>query len=104
RYIQAIRHGDNHTVAAAGFRIGSLYEELYAELMALEVPDELDAEQAEVYLQEVHGKVGVLVEKAIKIYEKSLVAGRRTGSATDWVERTEAALARLRAIYLASGS
>lgn len=101
RYLQAIRYGDNHTVAAAGFRIGSLYETLYAEMMALEIPEELDREQAEVYLEEVHAKVGVLLEKAIKIYEKSLVAGRRTETASDWVERTEAALARLRAIYLA---
>ncbi len=101
RYLQAIRYGDNHTVAAAGFRIGSLYETLYADLMALEIPEELDAEQADVYLDEVHGKIGVLVEKAIKIYEKSLVAGRRSDTASDWVERTETALARLRAIYLA---
>ncbi|MEM6730483.1 MAG: hypothetical protein AAF658_02950, partial [Myxococcota bacterium] len=101
RYLQAIRYGDNHTVAAAGFRIGSLYEDLYQQMMNLEVPEDLDPEQAEVYLEEVHAKIGVLVEKAIKIYEKSLIAGRRIDTASDWVERTETALARLRAIYLA---
>ncbi|MEO1173034.1 MAG: tetratricopeptide repeat protein, partial [Myxococcota bacterium] len=101
RYLQAVRVGDTHTVAAAGFRIGSLYERLYEQLMGLEVPPELDAEEADVYLEEVHSRIGVLVEKAIKIYEKSLIAGRRIDSAASWVEQTEAALARLKSIYLA---
>lgn len=101
RYLQAVRVGDTHTVAAAGFRIGSLYEQLYEHMMALEVPADLDEEQAEVYLEEVHNRIGVLVEKAIKIYEKSLIAGRRADSAARWVEQTEEALARLKSIYLA---
>ncbi|MEO0592068.1 MAG: hypothetical protein AAFZ38_00690 [Myxococcota bacterium] len=103
-YLQAIRYGDTHSVAVAGHRIGNLYEDLYESMIALEVPADVDASQVDVYREEVRNRVAVLVEKAIRVYEKALLAGRRTASAASWVEQTEAALARLRAIYLADAA
>lgn len=104
RYLQAIRYGDSHTVAAAGFRIGNLYESLYEHMAGLDAPAELDSDQKAVYIEEVHTRIAILLEKAIKIYERSLVAAKRVDSAEAWAQRTEAALARLRAMYLADGA
>jgi tetratricopeptide (TPR) repeat protein len=102
RYLQAIRYGDAHTVAAAGFRIGSLYETLYDTMVALEAPADLTPEQIEIYNEEVRRRVSVLLEKSIRIYEKALLAGRRAPTAQDWVARLEAAVARVRTLYLAT--
>ncbi|MBC7794326.1 MAG: hypothetical protein H7Z43_11520 [Clostridia bacterium] len=100
RYVRAIRYGDAYTVAAAGNRIGGMYEDLYAELVGLEVPSDLTPEQVDVYKEEVKNRVKVLAEKAIRIYEHTALIGRRTDSAGEWVKKSEAALAKLRAAYL----
>jgi tetratricopeptide (TPR) repeat protein len=100
RYLRAIRYGDAHTVAAAGLRIGSLYETLYDEVIALETPPELDAEETEVYQEEVRKKVNILVKKALIAYERSLEVGRRAPTAGEWVARLEAAVTRLQRLYL----
>ncbi len=100
RFLRAIRHGDAHTVAAAGFRIGWLYENLHDSIVGLQIPAELSAEQAEVYQEEVRARVLVLVKKAIMVYEKSLVVGKTATTATPWIARIEQALERLKRIYL----
>lgn len=100
RYLRAVRFGDAHTVAAAGLRIGSLYEALYETIVALEAPPELSMEQVEVYHEEVRRRLHVLVSKALLAYERSLQVGRRAASAAEWVIRLEDAIARLQSIYL----
>jgi tetratricopeptide (TPR) repeat protein len=102
RFLRAIRHGDAHTVAAAGFRIGSLYESLYDTIVGLKVPDELTEAQAELYREEVRKRVNVLVEKALRIYERALVVGQSAPTAKDWNERLRASIERLRDIYLST--
>ncbi len=100
RYIRAIRNGDTHTVAAAGFRIGALYEDLYDKIVGLQTPEELDVEQADVYQEEVRNKVNVLVKKALKIYEQALMIGHSTGGDNVWVKQLQASIERLKQIYL----
>ena len=101
RYLRALRYGDAHTVAAAGYRIGELYETLYDAVVGLRAPDDLTSEQAEVYHEEVRERVRVLVEKALMAYEKGLFAGQRAPSAAAWTAKLEEASARLRSLYLA---
>ncbi len=100
RYLRAMHFGDAHTIAAAGNRIGGMYERLYDDLTGLEVPSDFDAEQRVAYQDEVKRRLRVLVEKAIRVYERTALAGKRTASATPWVEKSEAALARLRSILV----
>lgn len=100
RYLRAIRNGDAHTVAAAGYKIGQLYETLYDTILALEAPASLTPEQVELYQLEVRKRVHVLVEKALTIYEKALLVGRSAPTAEDWNLRLERAIERLRQIYL----
>lgn len=102
RFTRAIRFGDAHTVAAAGFKIGNLYESLYDEILALEAPDSLTEDQREVYFEEVRDRIKVLVEKALRVYEKALLVGRSAPTAEDWNGRLRAAIRRLETIYLGS--
>jgi tetratricopeptide (TPR) repeat protein len=102
RYLRAIRFGDAHTVAAAGLRIGALYEGLYDVIVGLEAPNDLSTDQVDIYHDEVRRRVNVLVKKALLAYERSLEVGRRAPSAADWVARLENAIARLQGIYLES--
>ncbi len=100
RFLRAIRYGDARTAAAAGYKIGWLYESLYDQVLAIEAPPDLDDDQREIYWQEVKSRVRVLVKKAIRIYERTLLVGKSAAEAAPWVGRIEAALSRLKAVYL----
>ncbi|MCB9653777.1 MAG: tetratricopeptide repeat protein [Deltaproteobacteria bacterium] len=99
-FIRAIRVGHVGWATAAGYRIGSLYERLYDDLVQVPVPPGLDDEAKAVYLSELKSRVGVLVVKAIKVYELSLEAAERVGENNEWVTRTHASLERMKALYL----
>jgi tetratricopeptide (TPR) repeat protein len=101
RYLRAIRLGNVETATTAGLGLGALYEGLYDAIVGLEAPAELGDEEREVYRDEVRGRVGVLVKKAILIYEKSLLVGRTSEAAAEPVHRLEAALERLQTLYAA---
>lgn len=100
--IRAIRAGHAGWATAAGYRIGSLYERLYDEMMSVPPPPGLGEEVVAFYRDELTSKLGVLVSKAIQIYEQSLQMAGRVGEDNGWVERTEKALERMRALALAS--
>lgn len=95
-FIKVIRSGHPGWASAAGYKVGSLYEDLYQEMTTLPVPVDLDQEQAEIYRQQLRKKVAVLVRKAINIYETTMTMAKRTGAENIWVERTEQSLARMR--------
>jgi tetratricopeptide (TPR) repeat protein len=101
-YLRAIRRGDGEWATASGYRIGELYEELYRQLTEAPVPADLDAEHAAVYREELGKKVRVLLEKAMKVYDSTLATAQRVNARSDFVERTAAALERLRTLLLAS--
>lgn len=99
-FIRAIRVGHTGWATASGYRIGSLYERMYDDLLRVPVPEGLSEEGKEYYLGEVRKKVGVLVSKAIKIYEQSLDMAVRVGEKNEWVERTSKSLERMKALYI----
>jgi len=101
RYLRAIRLGDVHTVAISGFRLGTLYQNLYDAIVGLEEPDDLTIEQKLLYQEEVRRRVIVLLKKAIRIFEKSLMVGRRLRSSGHWLEQLERSLDSLNELYLA---
>ncbi|MEC9466207.1 MAG: tetratricopeptide repeat protein [Myxococcota bacterium] len=100
RYLRAIRLGDVHTVAISGFRLGSLYQNLYDVIVGLSEPDDLTVEQKLLYQEEVRRKVIVLLKKAIRIFEKSLLVGRRLRSSGHWLDKLEQSLESLNKLYL----
>ena len=100
RYLDAVRHGEPYAMAMAGLRLGGLYENLYDTLVNLEVPEGLDTDEAEVYIEEIRLRVNVLVKKALRIYGKALKVGRRDPEAKVWISKLETGIRRLESIYV----
>ena len=87
-------------MAMAGLRLGGLYENLYDTLVNLEVPEGLEFDEAEVYVEEIRLRVNVLVKKALRIYGKALKVGRRDPDAKVWITKLETGIRRLESIYV----
>ncbi len=100
-YLRSIRVGNGHWATASGSRIGELYENLYEHLVNSPAPAELDAEEAQVYREELRKKVRVLLTKSINIYERTLEAAERIGSQNTFVDKTRKSLEKMKALLLA---
>jgi tetratricopeptide (TPR) repeat protein len=98
QFLKVIRTGNAGWAAAAGFKVGMLYQELHDEMVTLPVPPDLTEEQAQIYRLEVRKKVAILVRKAISIWESTTSMARRTGQNNVWVEKTEQSLNRMRVL------
>ena len=88
-------------VSAAGFQLGSLFEEFYDAMMHAPVPDWLDDKQRQVYYEELKNQLRPVVNKAIWVFEKNLATARRLGYESAFTAQTEAKLGELQAILLA---
>ena len=97
-YIRAIKVGNVGWASASGYKIGNMYEELYDDMVNLPVPDDLNQEQAALYIIEMKRRVRVLIKKAMQVWERSLDMANRTGADNQWVRRTQTSLERLRAL------
>ena len=103
-YNHAIRAKHMYWVSAAGYQLGSLFEEFYDALMHAPVPEWLDDKQRQVYYEELKAQLRPVVNKAIWVFEKNLETARRLGYESDFIERTEAKLSDLQGILLAGDS
>jgi tetratricopeptide (TPR) repeat protein len=99
-YLRSIRIGSPHWATAAGYRIGSMYEELYVALVQAPMPPDLDAEQAALYREELKRRIRVLVTKAINIYDQTLSAATRIGEDNPFVVQTRESLGKMKTILL----
>ncbi len=105
-YLRTIRLRQPDLVTAAGLKIGILYEEFYEELMRAPVPPELNAEEVEVYFEELRKVIRPLVEQAIHVYERNLLYAERMGEreGNEWVAQTHERLERLQRFLKGDGS
>lgn len=78
-YLRSIRLGDPRWAAAAGLRVGELYEDLRGELLAAPLPPDLDEASAGVYRAELRREVAVLAGKALDAYQQTIDYARRAG-------------------------
>ncbi len=99
-YVRAIRLGDLEAAAASGYAVGGMYEHFHEALVKLQVPTDLTKEQVNVYTEEVRNKVSVLLRKAVKIYEEACAMAQRTGLKSEWVDRMQDSLTRIKKLYL----
>ena len=99
-YLRSIRRGDGEWATAAGYRIGEMYEEFHDQLLSAPLPPGLTIDQGALYQKELRDKVRNLIEKAIRIYEQTLATAQRVGAQGGYVEKTQAALERLRKLLL----
>jgi tetratricopeptide (TPR) repeat protein len=88
-YIDTIKYGNPGWASAAGFQVGSLYEELYQAFVAAPVPTDLDPEAREVYVEELRKRIRILLEKSMRWYRENLLMVERLGVQTDWAEKTK---------------
>lgn len=98
-YIEALRHHHPQWSMGAGFMIGKLYEDFYADIFNAEIPDTLSDEQVALYFEELRKQIRPLMERAIDVYERNLSLSKRMGidAETDaWVSQTTMKLNRLR--------
>jgi len=94
-YIDTIKFGNPAWASAAGFQVGSLYEELYDSFMNVPIPPELDAEARKVYQEELFKKIRILLEKSLKWQRENLLMIERLGVTTDWADKSRLAYAKL---------
>ncbi len=99
-YLRSIRIGTPHWATASGYRIGSLYEELYHAMIEAPIPKDLDGEQTDMYREELTKRIRVLVTKAINIYDQTLAAANRIGEDNPFVTQTHESLERMKTLLL----
>jgi PAS domain-containing protein len=86
--------------AAAGYRIGAMYDKLWHDLMGAPVPQTLSEGAKEQYPKELAKLIKPLLRHAIRYWELTLMMAERTGGQGEWVEKTRADLERTRALLL----
>ncbi|HJL17552.1 MAG TPA: hypothetical protein RMH99_17925 [Sandaracinaceae bacterium LLY-WYZ-13_1] len=106
-YFNTIRHTDAHWAAAAGYRIGAMYDQLWHALMRAPIPPpqrELAEADMPVYEEEYRHEladhVRPLMRHAIRYWELTLMMVERTGVETEWAERAQEDLERMRTLLL----
>lgn len=106
-YFDTIRHTNPELASAAGYRIGSMYDQLWHAMMRAPIPPATEpmneATQAmyeEEYRAELARHIRPLLRHAIRYWELTLLMVERTGVQSDWTERTREDLDRMRSILL----
>lgn len=99
-YNDTIRAKHVFWVSAAGYQLGSLFEEFYDALMYAPVPDWLDEKQRQIYYEELKKQLRPVVDKAIWVFEKNLETARRLGYENPFIEETEKRLSQLQSVLL----
>lgn len=102
-YFNVMQHRNAHWAAAAGYRIGAMYDRLWAEIMNAPTPpprNQLPQGTEDVYQQEYRLELARLVKPllrhSIRYWELTLMMVERTGVRTEWGERVRADLERAR--------
>ena len=94
-YIDTIKFGNPGWASAAGFQVGSLYEELFDAFMSVPVPPALDDEARTIYKEELHKKIRILLEKSLRWQRENLLMIERLGVSTDWADKSKLAYTKL---------
>jgi TolA-binding protein len=94
-YIDTIKYGNPAWASAAGFQVGSLYEELYDAFVRAPIPPELQGESRQVYQEELFKKIRILLEKSMRWQRENLLMIERLGVSTEWAEKSKLAYAKL---------
>jgi len=97
-FLDAVRLPNRYWGVAAGQRLGLLFEELAGDILAADVPPDLDRDTRGVYEAELRKAVRPYVERAIELYETNLAISARVGQDSEWVSETRERLLRLRAL------
>ena len=102
-YFDTMRHTHPEWAAAAGYRIGEMYDHFWEAITTAPVPPpsrQLTDEERALYDQEYRASLARLVKPlirhSIRYWELTLLMVERTGVSTEWTERIRADLERAR--------
>ena len=95
-YTDAIRLGEAHWAAASAYRIGKLYRNLWEDMVAAPPPSDLGEEEREIYVEVLKERIQVLLEKAVRQWERVVKMGKRLELDDEWVETAEAEIREVR--------
>jgi len=106
-YFNVMRHRHAHWAAAAGYRIGAMYDRLWGEIMAAPTPppdNPIPAGTEDVYEEEYRLELARLVKPlirhSIRYWELTLMMVERTGVQGEWKDRLREDLEEARARLL----
>lgn len=95
-YADAIRSVDLHWAAMSGYRVGEMYRELHQHLMMIPPTDKAKTESdKQLFYGIMHVRYRALLDKGIEMMKRTLALGERTGVASGWMKRAEAAKAEM---------
>lgn len=102
-YFDTIRQTDAHWAAAAGYRIGAMYDAFWHAIDGAPVPpprtpiaDENMPYYVEEYRNELRRLIKPLIRHSIRYWELTLMMVERTGVHTEWTQRIREDLERAR--------
>ncbi|HVH47167.1 MAG TPA: tetratricopeptide repeat protein [Labilithrix sp.] len=95
-YADAIRSVDLHWAAMSGYRVGEMYRTLHQHLMMIPPTEKAKTESdKQLFYGIMHVRYRALLEKGIEMMKRTLALGERTGVASGWMKRAEAAKAEM---------
>lgn len=91
-YALAVRSVDPHWAAMAGYRVGTMYQALHADLMQIPPParSKTDRQKA-IFYAFMHVRYRVLLEKGLREIEQTIALGDRTEDSSAWIARAKEA-------------
>ncbi|HSA32829.1 MAG TPA: tetratricopeptide repeat protein [bacterium] len=104
QFLKAINVGVIFWTNAAAFEIAKLYMDLYTEMDAQPVPQELSDEEKHVYECEVWNKIANLLKKSRKTLTKSIDAAKRINEDNEYTAMSFSMVADIDRIYDAKES
>jgi tetratricopeptide (TPR) repeat protein len=95
-YADAIRSVDLHWAAMSGFRVGEMYRTLHQHLMMIPPTEKAKTEHdKQLFYGIMHVRYRALLEKGLEMMKRTLALGERTGVASAWMRRADAAKAEM---------
>jgi len=99
-YMRTVKSLDPQWATAAVFRIGYAYESFYGDLVSAPAPKNLRGVERQTYIEEVRDALKPVKHKAVMAYERIIRFSQQYSLETEWVERAERRLVRLRSLRL----
>jgi TolA-binding protein len=94
-YVDAVTFNDPEWATASLYRIGDAYERFAKALRGAPVPKELNAEEQQVYRDELEKVVVVVEEKALDAYKGGYQKALQLGVYNEFTQKLRAALGRM---------
>jgi tetratricopeptide (TPR) repeat protein len=104
QFNETIRVGNPEWAAAAGFRIGEMYRDLYRAIVEAPLPAEWGERARAAWHRRTSELLRPLLSGAIRSWEATMSMAQRNGiTANEWVHRADDALRELRRAFIEPG-